>query len=199
MLKANGDQDGRQPKELREHPSLEFVAIEKEILKTLDKTLDNKLLKILVNFFLVVGITTFIGLCLALFDVSYNVNKDNALIDVPGQQRTINTHPFGPYDSWSEFTDNCCCLPSRGINGTNFRTEMWKCKKSLFSETEHSFKAFVRELDNRNGYTIREYCSSTFLNSVCEPPKLKNGIVFPGLCSNATGSISFDNILKELW
>ena len=199
LLKEIGDQDKRAPRELREHPELEFIAIDSEILHALDTTLDGKLLKILVNFFLFMGITTFIGLCLAIFDVTYNMNRDNTSYDVPGSDRTVDSLPFGPYTSWGEFTENCGCMPEIGINGINYKSEVWKCLESQYSKEEFSFKSYIRENNGINGYGIRNYCSSTFTDAICEEPSNKNGKVYPTLCSNATGIETTAVILHQLW
>eukprot|EP00835_Amoeboradix_gromovi_P001014 NODE_39_length_29903_cov_0.529057.p15 type:complete len:147 gc:universal NODE_39_length_29903_cov_0.529057:9259-8819(-) len=145
------------------------------------------------------GITTFIGLCLAVFDVTYNSNSDNSIIDIPGAERTVDTFPFGVYTSWNQFTSNCCCMPDRGINGTNYKTEVWKCRKSQSSSEKYSFKSFVREYDGLNGYLIRDYCSPSFNNIVCGEPSLTDQSIYPVLCPNATGLSKSSNIVKQLW
>ena len=199
LLQAIGDKDSRPKKEIRENQDMEFVAIDNEVLKLLDTTLDKKLLKVLVNFFLLVGITTFIGLCLAIFDVTYNVNSNNFISDIPGMPRTIDTLPFGPYKSWTDFTDNCCCWPNRGVNGTNYVSEVWKCKASQYSATESSFKSFIREYDGLDGYAIRGYCDVNFSSIVCIVPELIDNVVYPVLCDNATGTATTSDILQQLW
>lgn len=94
-------------------------------------------LKLIVNFFLVLGLAAFLSLCCA--SVGFLVVNSNPfiLLSKPPIQVTgktdVTRYQFAGYSSWSQFTQNCCCQQPFGgtTNSTSLASsEVWKCLPS---------------------------------------------------------------------
>jgi hypothetical protein len=180
----------------------------------LDEQLNKHLLKILVNFFLLLGFAAFLSICVALIGLLYLSGTNNFLeykskysdtVALPSiaMSSNANTFEFAGYSTWDEFASNCCCLGTSNGSGDNATmVETWKCipKEGTTKNNRFMYKQRLR-VDPKlgNGLQLREYCSPIFNPLVvCKQPYFddaKNMYVV-GACD---GSSQSSDALSYLW
>ncbi|KAJ1515449.1 hypothetical protein HMI54_001360 [Coelomomyces lativittatus] len=147
-------------------------------IDSMDQELDQRLLNVLVNFFLFLGLVSFLSLAISILGVLLASNSRSFLYpryfstsDAPISTLSME---FAGYASWNEFITNCCCqysLPVDNlgivINSTkiNSITEVWKCviPKDVSNSTGNFlYKLRLRKYGNFDGTIVRAYCSTRF-------------------------------------
>lgn len=61
------------------------------------------------------------------------------------------------YESWEEFTSNCCCKEATHYPTDDYRGELWQCKNGKMKERIRVYKD-----SDKNGLEIRSFCSRDF-------------------------------------
>eukprot|EP01028_Stygiella_incarcerata_P012939 TRINITY_DN807_c0_g1_i1.p1 TRINITY_DN807_c0_g1~~TRINITY_DN807_c0_g1_i1.p1 ORF type:complete len:868 (+),score=187.73 TRINITY_DN807_c0_g1_i1:100-2703(+) len=142
---------------------------EKEIFRSnlqllaIDRRINRVVLNIMTMFFLIVGIIAFIALGFCLIGIFFATNPDF----IPGRplrSGDCDYHrrfEFAEYDSWTEFTTNCCCREGKKYDDYS-RLELWYCENGRYKER-------IREEDGEDGFSIRPMCSKTFTVGVTGP------------------------------
>lgn len=145
-------------------------------MHNLDEQLNKHLLKIIVNFFLILGFAAFLSMCVAFIGILYLSNVNNFIgITQRTSINSVDVFEFAGYNSWGTFTDNCCCMVNSASlsNQTSLGlVENWKC----FSPTSQSKFVYKQRLrvnaNGKSGLRLRPYCSKTFTTDVCRQPYL---------------------------
>ncbi|KAI8930241.1 hypothetical protein BC831DRAFT_439767 [Entophlyctis helioformis] len=164
-----------------------------ELVSQLDEQMDAYTVKLLVRYFMGVGLVSFFSLSLTAVGLIKAILGSNTFqSSVPPGLSTasdIATYEFAGYTSWTEFTQNCCCE-----NNTNSTAnEIWKCMPNTRSNGEFVYKLRARTdtATGSSGLLLRGYCSTTFNStSVCSEPAfnstLRRYAVTACTASNAT-------------
>lgn len=172
-IKGNGKVNSEEEEKIDETKTIQLV-------KRLDAQLNSHLLKVLVNFFLFMGVTAFLSLCAVSIGVIRTLTASNNLsISTPKRFDTteeIVAFEFAGAKSWTEFTQRCCCqhrYDSQAANitgsGLDMLVETWKCLPSD-GNLEFVYKQRLRwRKDVGNGLRIRDYCSTSFKTGCSEP------------------------------
>lgn len=157
----------------------------KKPLDVVDIIINAFTLRTMSNFFMLVGGVAFIGLAVGIVGIVYS----NSQIGVVGPVLSLNQgaqQQFAGYTSWSEFTQNCCCLSS-----TDTKMETWKCANGYFKERLRQTTGYGWT----SGLGIRGYCEVDFSSAVCAIPS-SNTNFQAGLC---VGSGISDYAAQYLW
>ncbi|TPX37145.1 hypothetical protein SmJEL517_g01034 [Synchytrium microbalum] len=190
-------QDKKTLKDKKKKKKPEMTPEEKrlvELVKRLDGQLNVFLLRVLVQFFLVMGLAVFLGLCMTGIGI-IRIASDSDVVGATSYAELSNTSAtnfeFAGYASWSDFTSNCCCstTTSSYTNTSTSLYEMWKCLPNSYSGSSLFYKKRKRsDTFVGSGIVLRDYCSTTFNPAVvCGGPTLNvNGSVAVTLCSGVT-------------
>ncbi|KAI9218193.1 hypothetical protein BC828DRAFT_407818 [Blastocladiella britannica] len=161
-------------------------------IDAMDQELDARLLRIMVNAFMVLGFGSFIGTAVAVVGLLYRsagrTAVSSALMYSQGGASlpagaTAASVEFAGYTDWTSFTANCCCQASLStdsstgalVNGTvTDVSETWKCRVAGSSSSSSStvaaavsdasfiYKTRARRANGIDGLSLRPYCSPTF-------------------------------------
>jgi hypothetical protein len=143
-----------------------------EFIRNLDFALNKRLLRLLVNFFLMTGLCAIISLCVSLCGLVRATLDSNVIqptrAEIDTNERRMRHLEFTSYfDSWEVFTNNCCCM-----SRNDTAMEVWKC----YANGQYVFKKRLRvDPVYGNGFSIRGYCSTSFTSSICQGPTFKLG------------------------
>lgn len=168
------------------------------IIDALDQQLDSKLVHILVNYFLFLGVVAFLAIgisVLGLLRSSLSANHIGPSLSyfgsgskIPtGTKLNITQIEYAGYNNWEEFTQNCCCnhtlITQNGIvtEDRPLIVETWKCRAP--SSLQHMpllYKQRARRYDGYDGQKLRGYCSKTFTNSQPQMDPISNRIKVGG-------------------
>ncbi|RKP16159.1 hypothetical protein ROZALSC1DRAFT_25602, partial [Rozella allomycis CSF55] len=167
------------------------------ITKVLDTQLDKQLLRLIVNFFLFLGLTAFLSLCIIALGYIIQWQTSSVIAtkyasSSSAVQSSVQRFEFAGYSTWTEFTSNCCCEP----NPSDTQNERWKCINPKGASSGFIYKLRQRVQDGLDGYSVRGLCSKTFESTVCTLPYYVDGNTFYriGMCSDPIESIE-----RYLW
>jgi hypothetical protein len=173
----------------------------KRLIYLVDMEMNKDLLQTVVNFAMAVGIAALISLCFVLVGMLYQSSNSTFLsyTSTPADfSNDIEFFEFASWDSWADFSSNCCCQASPLDHGRKL-VELWKCK--VQGEDGHLFKERLRSDGNtKNGLVFRDFCSKTFKRGVvCGRPTFNTTFnrYQPLLCPNQTAIYRKNTI--DLW
>ncbi|KAI9168208.1 hypothetical protein H9P43_007580 [Blastocladiella emersonii ATCC 22665] len=157
---------------------------ELDFVDSMDQELDLRLLRILVNSFLLLGFGAFVGAAIAIVGVLYATAAGNMVRPLTAYgELTASTGTsaaqieFAGYANWTQFTANCCCQASLATDaGTGVLknntvaqvAETWKCfasspaAASVLGGNGFMYKTRVRRVAGIDGLMLRPYCSTAF-------------------------------------
>ncbi|TPX43658.1 hypothetical protein SeLEV6574_g04923 [Synchytrium endobioticum] len=169
-----------------------------ELVKRLDAQLNVFLLRVLVQYFLVMGIAVFVAMCITGIGI-IRLATDTTVVDSSSSYTNAAALAFelGGYATWSAFSSRCCCSPapstSRYANSSAALYEMWKCLPNADGAADAGNQLFYKmrkryDAAIGSGLVLREYCATTFDTSVvCAEPALNSsGLVSVTLCPGVT-------------
>jgi len=131
-------------------------------------------LNILVNFLMVMGLTLVVALFLCILSMTrHEFLTDHFpslqrayLATIDSTQRCSDTQrlQFAGYDSWSAFTDNCCCTHADyfvdSVHASRYPlVELWYC---LNGEGKERIRHEQRDSTMLSGENIRSFCAREF-------------------------------------
>jgi hypothetical protein len=153
-----------------------------QLVDSLDQELDTRLLRILVNSFLVLGCGAFLAAAIAIVGLVRATNLGEVVRPRLDTNATFTEEAalqfeFAGYTTWEKFTDNCCCqakLSSENLealieNGESV-VELWKCWN--VAHTSFLYKQRIRTWQSYSGFDLRPYCATDFTDEVDDLPKL---------------------------
>ena len=164
-------------------------------------------LKILVNYFLILGVSGFVSSSLALFGVISGASEPSTLYLPYAYGDTVEQklkREFAGYLSWDAFAANCCCIEAPaeykswvtktiGNDPMNATMELWTCvHPNDASKRTYKLRQRTGTMNiNRNrvdvdGTFIRPLCSKSFSEEVCRVPVLYNGTLSPRISIQQT-------------
>eukprot|EP00835_Amoeboradix_gromovi_P006142 NODE_670_length_5356_cov_0.415066.p5 type:complete len:121 gc:universal NODE_670_length_5356_cov_0.415066:412-774(+) len=105
----------------------------------MDMVLDRKILKVAVNYFVVLGIISVIAMSLGLLGIFTQRSFDTVSLDTRSTNSIdslgIQVREFGLFTSWSDFTSNCCCMLSKSSELAGI--EYWRCRETEISDFKY--------------------------------------------------------------
>ncbi|KAJ1332796.1 hypothetical protein BSLG_008425 [Batrachochytrium salamandrivorans] len=166
-----------------------------ELITEIDIQLNAYTIKILVRFFMTVGLASFLSLALTCFGFIHSIAESTTFsssVPTASTQNTSALYEFAGYTSWSDFTNNCCCeIKMSTFRSSGTLNELWKWKvirNRVYSSGE-------------SGLAIRGYCSTTFnTTAVCGQPTFNqsHGRYTAPICT--TASMDYTSFQKSaLW
>ncbi|ORZ34147.1 hypothetical protein BCR44DRAFT_1486082 [Catenaria anguillulae PL171] len=174
-----------------------------QMVDAMDQELDTRLLRILVNSFLVLGFGAFVGAAVALcsFDLLISIHVDSIGLQShdprPGICRlrvlvAVYIQLLLPVQA--------CDQPERKLTNNTITsvTEEWKCKAKSGTK-KHVYKLRTRRANGEDGLTMRPYCSTQFNSAVIAGTPALNTATGKVQVRAATGVALTNTQLTYLW
>lgn len=186
-----------------------------QMVDAMDQELDTRLLRILVNSFLVLGFGAFVGAAVAIIGLLYSAASNSSVpssysyyqsSSAAGTSLSILDLEFAGYESWTQFTTNCCCQSRLAINPNGSLvnntitsvTEEWKCKAKTGTK-KYVYKLRTRRTNGEDGLGMRPYCSTQFNSAVVVGAPALNTATGKIEVQAATGVTLTKNQFTYLW
>ena len=105
----------------------QVVKEDREKIQLMDMVLDRKILKLVLNYFVVLAVSSAFALAFGVIAIYTQKSFIKVFPDTRGYG-AIKSTEFGNFASWSEFSNNCCCITSQSDKTVGF--EVWKCRNN---------------------------------------------------------------------
>ncbi|KAH6589914.1 hypothetical protein BASA61_005456 [Batrachochytrium salamandrivorans] len=181
-----------------------------ELITEIDIQLNAYTIKILVRFFMTVGLASFLSLALTCFGFIHSIAESTTFsssVPTASTQNTSALYEFAGYTSWSDFTNNCCCeIKMSTFRSSGTLNELWKWKVVMISMDFFIVCQMIAATGSfytsgESGLAIRGYCSTTFnTTAVCGQPTFNqsHGRYTAPICT--TASMDYTSFQKSaLW
>ena len=104
-----------------------IVKEDREKIKLMDMVLDRKILKLVLNYFVVLAVSSCFALSFGVIAIYTQKSFRKVSQDSRGFGAITSTE-FGNFTSWNDFSNNCCCITTQSNETAGF--EVWRCKNN---------------------------------------------------------------------